>query len=70
MLQWFPRLSKFAEFTELNEGSAPFRENPIAVTIAHRAHFMTTSKYVIVVIVWTSSYFEVLASCYEIETEI
>ena len=27
MLQWFVRINEFAEFTEFNDSSAPFRKN-------------------------------------------
>ena len=29
MPQWYLRFSEFPEFTEFNESSAPFKENPI-----------------------------------------
>ena len=31
MLHWFIRFPEFAEFTELNESSAPFRKNSIVL---------------------------------------
>ena len=34
MLQWFLR---FSEFTEFNDGSAPFRENSIANFVQYRS---------------------------------
>ena len=33
MLQWFIRFNKFAECTEFNESSAPFRKNPIGLFV-------------------------------------
>ena len=42
MPQWFLGFSEFPEFTEVNESSAPFRENPIAREVTKSNKFLRT----------------------------